>query len=96
MLLIFSRFSTNPREKLCLFDEDYNHVLMNFIASKIDPIVQLCKSFEFVTESSFRAGMPRIAGFTTVSSGKKNDIANLMSQVTVCTYYFINTEWTSL
>lgn len=76
------RFSTKPREKFKVFEDYFTTQKTDFIHSKIDELYKICSQFKFVTSlpvhhSKFEHG------FVPIISGKKNEVPNLLLQVSV-------------
>lgn len=76
---LVKQFSTKPRENFFRYKANINWDLMNFIDRKIEGVNLMCKKFSFVTENTCQ--IRYIDGFVPMQSAKKNDIANLMLQV---------------
>lgn len=78
---IVKQFSTKPREKFIIFPNYCGTRQTDFIHDKITQMYNLCQNFKFVTEDNLLNHLQIEHGFVPMMSGKKNEVANLLLQV---------------
>lgn len=54
-----------------------------FINRRVNEVFDLCKNFKFVTENNLMNAIKFEEGFVPMVSGKKNEVANLVLQISV-------------